>query len=158
MFCQHEATLDAHIIRLTVESGVWHCSTLVAVSQRAALFEILYENGLTHIVSETDSGIAYIHPGSSLHEEFLRLHAAGLPPYEVLLTTIRNAAEILDYEKRLGTIEVGKDANLVLLDENPLENIANTNTIAGVMIKGIWLSGGQLQDMLEEYSQREDED
>ncbi len=143
-------TVDAEIIELTIESGVWNCPTIVAAPDKAAILKILYENGVTRFVSGTDTGIAYIHPGSSLHEEFRRLHDAGLTPYEVLLTTTRNPAEMLGYEKRLGTIEEGKDADLVLLDANPLEDLANTTSIAGVVVKGIWFPREQLQAMLDE--------
>ena len=82
------------------------------------------------------------------------MNEAGLTPYQVLLTTTKNAAEMLGYEKRLGTIEAGKDADLVLLDKNPLEDIKNTKTIAGVMVKGVWLPKEQLQSMLAEVAER----
>jgi imidazolonepropionase-like amidohydrolase len=82
------------------------------------------------------------------------MNEAGLTPYQVLLTTTKNAAEMLGYEKRLGTIEKGKDADLVLLDKNPLGDIKNTKTIAGVMVKGVWLPKEQLQSMLAEVAER----
>jgi imidazolonepropionase-like amidohydrolase len=82
------------------------------------------------------------------------MNEAGLTPYQVLLTTTKNAAEMLGYEKRLGTIEAGKDADLVLLDKNPLGDIKNTKTIAGVMVKGVWLPKEQLQSMLAEVAER----
>ena len=147
-------SVDVDIIKLTVESGVWNCPTLVAVHQKAEILRNLYDNGATRIVAGTDTGISYIHAGSSLHEEFQLMNDVGLTPYQVLLTTTRNAAEMLGYEKRLGTIEAGKDADLVLLNENPLEDIANTSTIAGVMTKGVWLPKEQLQRMVDEYFQR----
>jgi imidazolonepropionase-like amidohydrolase len=51
-----------------------------------------------------------------------------------------------------GTISEGKNANLVLLNKNPLENIANTKTIDGVMLKGKWFDRDQLDAMLLEVA------
>jgi imidazolonepropionase-like amidohydrolase len=150
-------SVDAALVRLTIESGVWNCPTIVAAPEKASILRILYENGVRRFVSGTDTGIAYIHPGSSLHEEFKRLHEAGFTPYEVLLATTRNAAEMLGYEERLGTVEVGKDADLVLLDENPLEDIANTSSVAGVVVKGVWFSEAELQETLETEFQSDGE-
>ena len=49
-----------------------------------------------------------------------------------------------------GTITVGKNANLVLLNKNPLEDIKNTKTIEGVLLKGEWLGRDQLDSLLKE--------
>lgn len=101
-----------------------------------------------NIVSGTDQGTPYSIAGFSLHEEFELMNESGLTPYEVLLTTTVNSARMLRIDNRSGTIEVGKDADLVLLEENPLINISNTRTIAGVMTKGKWLDSNMLEEML----------
>ena len=56
------------------------------------------------------------------------------------------------HSDRLGTIEEGKDANLVLLEKNPLLDIKNTSTIAGVMVKGQWLNSNDLQQLLDDVA------
>jgi hypothetical protein len=61
----------------------------------------------------------------------------------------QNPAKYLGGLDEFGTIGVGKRADLVLLDENPLENIANTRRIAGVMVKLRWYSRAELDEMLE---------
>lgn len=53
-----------------------------------------------------------------------------------------------------GTIEVGKRADLVLLNANPLANVANTRKVAGVMLSGRWLSGATLTSMLADLARR----
>ncbi|RPI74624.1 MAG: hypothetical protein EHM45_18105 [Desulfobacteraceae bacterium] len=117
------------------------------------LLKVLFDNG-ARIVAGTDTGNPFVIAGFSLHEELQYMNEAGLTPYQVLLTTTKNAAEMLGYERRLGTIEKGKDADLVLLDKNPLEDIKNTKTIAGVMVKGVWLPKELLQSMLAEVAER----
>jgi imidazolonepropionase-like amidohydrolase len=59
-----------------------------------------------------------------------------------------NPAKMLGISDRLGTVEIGKDADLVLLEKNPLDDIKNTRTIAGVMVKGTWFTKEKLQSLL----------
>lgn len=106
-------------------------------------------NNNANIVSGTDVANPFIVAGFSLHEELSLKQDAGLTPYQILLSATRNCAEMLGYESRLGTIEKEKDADLVLLKNNPLENIKNTKSIVGVMTKGSWYPKEDLNSMLE---------
>jgi imidazolonepropionase-like amidohydrolase len=83
-----------------------------------------------------------------LHEELQRFVAAGFTPMEALQTATLNPAKFLGMEDRLGTVEKGKLADLVLLDANPLEDIRNTQKIEGVVVNGRYLSRGELDKML----------
>jgi Amidohydrolase family len=121
----------------------------VSVKNYQSYLKRLYDHG-ANIVSGTDLGMPYVIPGFSLHEEFVLMQDAGLTPYQILLTTTVNPAKMLGYSDRLGTIEEGKDANLVLLEKNPLLDIKNTSTIAGVMVKGRWLTSNDLQQLLDD--------
>lgn len=87
-------------------------------------------------------------PGFSLHEELELFVEAGLTPMEALQTATRNAAEILGRQNDLGTIAKGKLADLVLLDANPLENIANTRKVHAVVVNGRMLAREELDQML----------
>jgi len=87
-------------------------------------------------------------PGFSLHKEFEFLQEVGLTPYEILKTSTITPARYLNVMASEGTISEGKNANLVLLNKNPLEDIKNTQTIEGVMLKGKWLDRQQLDAML----------
>jgi imidazolonepropionase-like amidohydrolase len=53
---------------------------------------------------------------------------------------------------KFGTIAIGKRADLILLEENPLEDVANANERAGVMLRGQWLAEAQLREMLDELA------
>jgi hypothetical protein len=78
-------------------------------------------------------------PGTSAHDELALLVRAGLTPYEALRAATANAGAFLK-RADLGTLAVGKQADLLLLDADPLANVANTRRIAGVMVRGQWLS------------------
>jgi adenine deaminase len=73
----------------------------------------------------------------------------GLSPYEVLRTSTYNPALYLGELDEFGTVEAGKRADLVLLEENPLEDISSTQQIAGVMVRGRYYSRADLDLMLD---------
>ena len=97
--------------------------------------------------TDTPPGV-YLFPGFSLHEELQRFVAAGFTPLEALQTATLNPAKFLGMDDRLGTIEKGKLADLVLLDANPLDDIRNTQKIAAVIVNGRYLSRHDLDKML----------
>ena len=88
-------------------------------------------------------------PGFSLHRELGFIVASGLTPYEALATGTSAAAEFLGLNT--GTIETGREADLVLLDANPLEDIDNSRRVHGVMVRGTWHSHAELQRRLEPF-------
>ena len=75
-------------------------------------------------------------PGLSLHQELVLLADAGLTPLEALRTATLNPARVMGLADSLGTIEVGRLADLVLLDANPLADISNTQRIRAVIANG----------------------
>jgi imidazolonepropionase-like amidohydrolase len=101
------------------------------------------------MLAGTDLGVAHVFAGFSLHDELELLVQNGLTPEDALLTATRNPAEFEGMLDQLGTIEVNKFADLVLLDANPLEHIGNTRRIAGVFLAGRWLDRWELDGLLE---------
>jgi imidazolonepropionase-like amidohydrolase len=97
--------------------------------------------------TDTPPGV-YIFPGFSLHEELQRFVAAGFTPMEALQTATLNPAKFLGRENELGTIEKSKVADLVLLDANPLDDIRNTQKVAGVVANGRYFSRTDLDKLL----------
>ena len=75
-------------------------------------------------------------PGFGLHEEFHELAGAGLSPLEILQMTTLNVAEFLNRQSSMGTVDEGKNADLVLLDGNPIQDVTNLDRISGVFLKG----------------------
>ncbi|MDQ3749164.1 MAG: amidohydrolase family protein [Acidobacteriota bacterium] len=96
----------------------------------------------------TDIPAAYGYTGFTVHDELALFVQAGFTPLEALQTATVNPAKFLGLEKSLGTVEKGKSADLVLLDANPLENIANTKKISAVIVNGKYLPKDSLQKML----------
>ena len=74
---------------------------------------------------------------------------AGLTPYEAIEAGTRNAAEAMGRRVKFSTIAVGKRADMILLQDNPLEDVANIQKRAGVVLNGRWFSEEQLQSMLD---------
>lgn len=100
------------------------------------------------IIAGTDTLNPYCFPGFSLHDELGLLVQSGLTPMEALQAATFNAARFMGRENELGTIEAGKLADLVLLDANPLDNIANTRKISAVVYGGRLFPKPALDDML----------
>jgi imidazolonepropionase-like amidohydrolase len=78
------------------------------------------------VVAGTDTPQQFVVPGASLHRELQLFVAAGLPPAAALKAATVDAADLLGISDRAGTIDVGKDADLVLLDADPLADITAT--------------------------------
>jgi len=100
---------------------------------------LMKRNGVK-MLAGSDVGGAWVVPGFSLQQEFHELAAAGLSPLEVLQTTTLNPAEFLKRQASMGTVEVGKNADLVLLDANPIDGVDNLGKISGVILKGRYFS------------------
>lgn len=95
----------------------------------------MHEAGVL-LTTGTDYGNPWITPGVSLHREFELLVKAGITPNEVIKIATQNGAEALHILNNTGTIQCGKYADLVILSDNPLNDIRNTRKIEMVFMKG----------------------
>jgi imidazolonepropionase-like amidohydrolase len=87
--------------------------------------------------------------GFAVHEELRNFVDAGLSPYEAIRTGTRNAAEFLNATDTFGTVAVGLRADLILVEANPLDDVANVARRVGVMVRGRWLPEEELQQRLD---------
>ncbi len=108
----------------------------------------LYRAGARLLVS-ADAPQIFLVTGFGTHQEMQAMAQAGIPTYPILEAATRNAAEYLR-RKDAGIIAAGRRADLVLLDANPLTDIANASRIRGVMVSGKWLDRPTLDQMLRE--------
>jgi len=100
------------------------------------------------MLAGTDCPNPFVYPGFSLHDELGLLVHSGLTPAEALRTATVNPAIFLGVTDSLGTVARGKVADLVLLDANPLADIANTKRISAVIQGGRLLDRKALDAML----------
>jgi hypothetical protein len=125
----------------------WREQVEEVTPQRRSFFERSWPIALKHfremreagvrIMAGSDVAVLNIFPGASLHEELrLLVDSLGMSPMESLSSATRKPAEWLGLADSVGTIEVGKVADLVLLDADPLNDINNTRRIAAVVLRG----------------------
>ena len=142
----------ANLVQLTVAAGTWNCPTLAVykmlvergspsisaavVGARQRFVKALYDGGAKLLVG-TDAGFDTMAAGASLYDEIDQFLAAGITPYEVLrLATVR-AAEFFG-RTDFGVVAVGARADLLLIAQNPLQDIRRLRNIGGVMLAGAW--------------------
>jgi len=112
-------------------------------AQCARVLETLAANGtvlMAHaagvqVLAGTDSNDTMIFPGFALHDELERFREAGMSPMDVLATATSSSAVHLG-RPELGTVSVGAMADLVILNQDPLADIANTRSIELVIVGG----------------------
>ena len=124
-----------------------------AIELRRKLIMALHVTGAGLLLG-SDAPQVFNVPGFSLHHELHFLVASGLTPYEALATG--TSAPALFLGTNTGSVEVGREADLLLLDSNPLEDISNSRRVHGVMLRGSWYSSRDLQASLEPYRSQND--
>jgi imidazolonepropionase-like amidohydrolase len=120
---------------------------------RKKLVTALHDAG-ARLLLGTDYGNPFIVPGFSIHLELRNFVDAGLSPFEAIRAGTSGAAEFMNAETEFGTVAPGRRADLILLEGNPLADVANTSKRAGVMVRGRWYSEHELTAELETLAKR----
>jgi len=111
-------------------------------TNREQLLQALNERS-ARILLGTDSPQLFNVPGFSVFAELEAMARAGMTPYQVLRSATQSAGAYL--HESVGTVTAGSRADLILLNANPLANLNNVKSKAGVMVKGQWLPESDLQ-------------
>lgn len=130
------------------ERGFDPMTAALAIELRRRLILALHQAGAGLLLG-SDAPQVFNVPGFSVHRELDSLIASGLTPFEALQTGTTAVAKFLG--TNTGAVEVGKAADLLLLDANPLDDITNCRRIHGVMLRGQWLPAQMLEARLEKY-------
>ena len=120
----------------------------------ANLLPILFKAGVT-ILAGTDAGYlnSYNYPGLGMHEELAIMVKYGLTPQEALTCSLLNGPAFFGLQNEYGAVSVNKNADLLILNANPLENIQNTKEIFSFIRKGVYLDRKNLDMLLEQVKQ-----
>jgi hypothetical protein len=146
--------LVPELVAKTTAANAWNCPTLAifvqlyqqrppsdrdaAIRNRRRFVKALHDGGARLLIG-TDSGIDVVPAGSTIHAELAEFVAAGLTPYEALRAPTHDPAEYLGALDDFGIVDVGRRADLLLLDRNPLANVGNVRAFRGVVVRGWWL-------------------
>jgi len=120
----------------------------VAVDVRRRLIKALHDAGAGLLLG-SDAPQVFQVPGFSIHQELEILVEAGLTPYDALRAGTYNVAAYFDALDEFGIVEEGRSADLLLVEQNPLEDVRNVANLAGVMIRGRWVPAEEIDQRLE---------
>lgn len=123
------------------------------IELRDKLIKAIYDAGGKLMAGSDTPEFLFLY-GYAMHHELKALKDAGIPNYAALAAGTRNPQEFLGVLDKVGTVEKGKRADLMLLNANPLDDIGATKNRAGVMLKGKWYEQAELDRWLDEIAPR----
>ena len=123
------------------------------LAYRQRLVRTLHEVGAGLLLGSDAPQILNV-PGFSIHRELEMLVEAGLSPAEALTTGTVNPAVYFGMSDTFGRVAAGLDADLVLVEDNPLDHLDTLRRPLGVMLRGRWLPADELRSGLERIAQR----
>src|SRR5262245_367815 len=122
------------------------------IKLRDQLIKAIYDAGGRIMTGSDTPEFLWLY-GFGMHHELKALSDAGLSNYAVLEAATRNPSLFLGTIDKVGTIEKGKRADLILLNANPLDDISATENRTGVMLKGKWHTQQELNGWLDQSAQ-----
>lgn len=121
------------------------------IDNRMQILKALHAGGVG-ILLGSDAPQQFNVPGFSIHHEMKRMADAGMSQYEILKSGTANVGQYFKAQDDFGTIAVGKRADLILVEGNPLQDLANAERRSGVMIRGRWIPEADIQSRLRQIA------
>ncbi|MCL6456731.1 MAG: amidohydrolase family protein [Gorillibacterium sp.] len=143
-----------------VENSTWQCPTLIRIhlglfsNSSESVAQGLYELYLKLVKTYDSEGVKMMvgtdgDVGKDIHREFDELEKADISPLHVLQMATLNGAEFLGRLDDMGTVEIGKNADIVLLDANPIDSVQNLHQINAVIRAGSYHGEDELNSIKE---------
>ena len=120
---------------------------------RQQVLQALSDGGVT-VLMGTDSPQIFSVPGFSLHREMEAMAAAGMSTWDILASGTKNVGDYFQRQDAFGTVAVGRRADLLLLNSNPLDGVGHVSDRAGVMVRGAWHPEAEIQARLQDIAGR----
>lgn len=147
---QVEQWKTAHQNRLNQPNFDRKKAELIATN-RMRILKSLHDGGV-RILLGTDAPQQFSVPGFSIHREMAFMVKCGFTPYQVIQSGAKNVGDYFKGKDDFGTVEVGKRADLILVQGNPLKDVANIAKSAGVMVRGRWMPEAEIRGKLDEIA------
>jgi imidazolonepropionase-like amidohydrolase len=125
----------------------------IYIDNRMRILQAMHAAKVT-ILLGSDAPQQFNVPGFSIHREMTRMLDAKIGLYDVIRSGTASVGEYFKAQDQFGTVAVGKRADLILCDANPLQNVDNMGKRSGVMIRGRWLPDSEIQARLTEIAAR----
>jgi imidazolonepropionase-like amidohydrolase len=116
--------------------------------QFRSMVKPMHDAGI-HLLAGSDCGPfnSFVYPGESIHRELALMVESGLTPAEALATSVINGPRFFGLEDAYGSVSKNKYADLLILSQNPLQNIENTTSIQYMVVNGDWYSANTIQSL-----------
>lgn len=125
----------------------------LTIENRRKLLKALSDGGV-EILLGSDAPQIFSVPGFSIHREMTVMAEAGMSPYEILYAGTAAPGAYFADKDAFGTITPGARADMILLEANPLDDIANAGAIAGVMLRGRWIAKSEIDARLDAIAKK----
>lgn len=116
-------------------------------ANRKSILKALHRGGVP-ILLGSDAPQQYSVPGFSIHREMSLMQESGMTPFEIITSGTKNVGDYYKDKDKFGTVEVGRRADLILIDGDPLKDISNVSKRVGVMVRGRWVPEDEIQKRL----------
>lgn len=123
------------------------------IDNRMRIMTALHKGGVG-ILLGSDAPQQFNVPGFSIHHEMKRMTDAGMSPYDVIRSGTASVGQYYKGRDQFGTIAAGQRADLILVDANPLQDLANIQKRSGVVVRGRWLPESEIQKRLKDIEGR----